>query len=647
MLTELRVRDLAVIADVTLPLTSGLNVLTGETGAGKSMLVDALSLLLGERASTDIVRPGARRAVVEAAFDVAGSAGITAVADDLGVDVEEDRLIVRREINVEGRNRAWVNGSPTTVAALATLGRMMVDLHGQHEAQSLLRPAAQRDILDAFGEAGDERARVEAAFDAAARLREEERDLVARRDDVLKRADYLRHVVQEIEQAKPRPGEDEALSVEGKRLANVEELTRLAERLMELLEGAEEGAALQTLGQASKTLMQLERVDDSVERWRELLEAASANLEELALALREYAADIDVDPERLQEVERRRDLLYRLTQKYGSTIDAVLATGDEARQELDLLDTAHLDLDQLSERRAAAEVELQAATDALTAKRRKAAGRLAKAVEALLAQREVRSGGGAGVTRHCGRGRRGDLHGAAQPRSGRPPHRSGGKRRRALTPDAGAQGRARRPRRGAQPGVRRGGPGHRGRGGPSGRRGPSKGGRLAAGACNHPPAADRRCSWATTACRRSPACWETPATGWWYSTHRSCSERLGWRQRAKRRERAGTPANCFRLSSSWQGPTSANCSWLAFPGFPASLANGLPPCASHTPWCAALTFAPAGPCHLLSPFATSLQWAPRPPAPSRAAWGYCWSGVAGCSGSGRSLSPNSRQYSRR
>ncbi len=384
MLTELRVRDLAVIADVTLPLTSGLNVLTGETGAGKSMLVDALSLLLGERASTDIVRPGARRAVVEAAFDVAGSAGITAVADDLGVDVEEDRLIVRREINVEGRNRAWVNGSPTTVAALATLGRMMVDLHGQHEAQSLLRPAAQRDILDAFGEAGDERARVEAAFDAAARLREEERDLVARRDDVLKRADYLRHVVQEIEQAKPRPGEDEALSVEGKRLANVEELTRLAERLMELLEGAEEGAALQTLGQASKTLMQLERVDDSVERWRELLEAASANLEELALALREYAADIDVDPERLQEVERRRDLLYRLTQKYGSTIDAVLATGDEARQELDLLDTAHLDLDQLSERRAAAEVELQAATDALTAKRRKAAGRLAKAVEALL-----------------------------------------------------------------------------------------------------------------------------------------------------------------------------------------------------------------------------------------------------------------------
>jgi DNA repair protein RecN (Recombination protein N) len=384
VLTELRVRDLAVIADVTLPLTPGLNVLTGETGAGKSMLVDALSLLLGERASTDIVRPGAKRAVVEAAFDVASNRRIAAVADELGLDLEDERLIVRREINVEGRNRAWVNGSPTTVAALATLGRIIVDLHGQHEAQSLLRPAAQRDMLDAFGESLDERARVEAGFAAATRLREEERGLIARRDDVMKRADYLRHVVREIDDAKPKPGEDEALALESKRLANVEELTRLAQRLIELLEGADEGAAVEALGQASRTLAQLERLDDSVAKWREMLDAATANLEELVLALREYASDIDVDPDRLREVERRRDLLYRLTQKYGSTVEAVLATGDEARQELDLLDTAHLDLDRLSERRAAAEVELQQATAALTARRRKAAARLATAVEELL-----------------------------------------------------------------------------------------------------------------------------------------------------------------------------------------------------------------------------------------------------------------------
>ncbi len=384
MLTELRVRDLAVIADVTLPLRSSLNVLTGETGAGKSMLIDALALLLGERASTEVVRPGATRAVVEAAFEVGDVPGFASVADELGVELEDDRFIVRREINTEGRNRAWANGSPTTVSALAALGRMLVDLHGQHEAQSLLKAAAQRDMLDAFGDAERERGRVATGFESAARLRQEEAELVARRDDVQRRADYLRHVVQEIEAAKPRPGEDEATAIEAKRLGNVEELTRLAERLVQLLESGEEGAALEALGGASKTLAQLERIDASVAKWRELVDAAYANVEELALEIREYAADIDSDPARLAEVERRRDVLYRLTQKYGPGIADVLRAHDEAKQELDLLDTADLDLQALSERRAAAERELEDAAKALSAKRAKAAARLAGTVEELL-----------------------------------------------------------------------------------------------------------------------------------------------------------------------------------------------------------------------------------------------------------------------
>ena len=384
MLTELRVRDLAVIADVTLPLQPGLNVLTGETGAGKSMLIDALALLLGERASTDIVRPGATRAVVEAAFEVGAVPGFATVADELGVELEDDRFIVRREINAEGRNRAWANGSPTTVSALAALGRMLVDLHGQHEAQSLLKAAAQRDMLDAFGDAERERGRVAASFETAAGLRQEEAELVARRDDVQRRADYLRHVVQEIEAAKPRPGEDEAMAIEAKRLGNVEELTRLAERLVQQLESGEEGAALEALGGASKTLAQLERIDASVAQWRELVDAAYANAEQLALEIRQYAVDIDTDPDRLAQVERRRDVLYRLTQKYGPGIADVLRTHDEARRELDLLDTADLDLRALSERRAAAERELDEAASTLSGKRGKAAARLAKAVAQLL-----------------------------------------------------------------------------------------------------------------------------------------------------------------------------------------------------------------------------------------------------------------------
>ena len=386
MLTELRVRDLAVIADVTLPLGSGLNVLTGETGAGKSMLVDALSLLLGERASADLVRPGAQRAVVEAAFDVARHperAAIAALADELGIDLEDDRLVVRREINAQGRNRAWAGGSPTTVAALAALGQLLVDLHGQHETQSLLRQGTQRDILDAFGDAAPERARVAGAFAEAAALREQEAELVARRDDVRKRADYLQHVVREIEAAAPRVGEDERLDVEAKRLSHVEDLTRLAEQLAELLDGDDAGART-TLGGALRVLTQLGKIDPSVSAWRELLETAETNVAELARAVREYAAGIDLDPERLDQVERRRDTLFRLSQKYGPAVSDVLRTGEEARQELDLLDTAAFDLSKIAERREAADAALRDAAGALTAKRAKAAAKLAKAVERLL-----------------------------------------------------------------------------------------------------------------------------------------------------------------------------------------------------------------------------------------------------------------------
>jgi len=382
VLTELRVRDLAVIADATLKLEPGLNVLTGETGAGKSMLVDALSLLLGERATGDLVRPGAERAVIEAAFE-ARDGGLAAVAAEGGIDVEDGRLVVRREIRVDGPNRAWANGSPSTVATLAALGRALVDLHGQHEAQSLLRPAMQRSLLDGFAGAAREREAMRSTFAAAAAAGEAEAALAARRAEVQRRADYLRHVVQEIGATAPRPGEDDALSAEAKRLGAGEELVRLAEQLADLLD-ADEGGAVSRLGAADRALAQLERLDPSVGRWRELLDGAYAQADELARAVRAYAGDLDLDPARLETVECRRDLLFRLTQKYGPGLADVLNTADQARRELDLLDTADLDLAQLKERREAAERDLAAAADALSAKRRKAAGKLAREVSRLL-----------------------------------------------------------------------------------------------------------------------------------------------------------------------------------------------------------------------------------------------------------------------
>lgn len=384
MLTELRVRNLATIADVTLQLGSGLNVLTGETGAGKSMLVDALSLLLGERATSGSVRPGAAKAVVEGAFEGIDSATRRRI-EELGLDVEDARLVVRREVSGEGRSRAWVNGSPTTAGVLTELGGFLVDLHGQHETQSLLHAEAQRDILDAFAHAEAERDAVEQAHALAAALRQDEASLASRRDEVRRRADYLRHVVNEINQARLKPGEDEALQLEARRLSQAGTLVEQAQRIVDALEG-DAGNALAALALANRALSALEKVDPAPSEWRELLDGAYANLSELARVATEYAASVQEDPERLGEVERRRDLLFKLTGKYGVSLEAVLATRDEAAAELDLLDTADTDLRSLATRRLAAEAALAQTADALSALRRAASERLVRGVNRLLPQ---------------------------------------------------------------------------------------------------------------------------------------------------------------------------------------------------------------------------------------------------------------------
>ena len=377
MLTELRVRDLAVIADVTLPLAPGLNVLTGETGAGKSMLVDALALLLGERASSDVVRPGAQKTVIEGAFDLSARPTVRQSAQGLGVEIEDGLLVVKREISGEGRSRAWVNGSPTTVGVLAQLGALLVDLHGQHETQSLLRIDAQRDMLDAYADAAVERTAVRDAHERLRDLERREEELTSRREDVRRKSDYLRHVVEEIERAAPQNGEVEALEVEAKRLAHADELGRLSRELEQALDTA-------ALSRAAKLVAGLARLDPSAAKWQELLDGAFAHVEELVQAVRGYAAAIESDPRRLGAVEQRRDVLFRLVQKYGPTLPDVLATRDRAKHELESLDTADLDLRNIAEQREQAGSEFSRACAALTAKRTRGAARLADAVNQLL-----------------------------------------------------------------------------------------------------------------------------------------------------------------------------------------------------------------------------------------------------------------------
>jgi len=381
VLTSLRIRDLATIADVTLELGEGLNVLTGETGAGKSMLVDALALLLGDRADRAAVRPGAAKAVVEGELSALPKSALTGLAQS-GLDAD-DHLVIRREVTAEGRSRAWINGSPTTVGVLATLGATLVDLHGQHQTLQLLEPVEQRALLDAFGDALPAADAVAAAWRDLGVLRADRDALVARRDEAQRRADWLRHVVDEVDAARLKPGEDETLDRDINRLAQAGTLGDEARRLAEALDG-DEASARTAVAAAERALNALERHDPDVGSWRELLDGAYAQLDELARLANQYAETIADEPARLAELERRRDLLFTLKRKHGPELAEVIATRDRARAELDLVDSAAFDLRALEARLDAATAALVGLGATLTARREAAASRLARDVTKLL-----------------------------------------------------------------------------------------------------------------------------------------------------------------------------------------------------------------------------------------------------------------------
>ena len=380
-LVTLRVRDLATIADVTLELGPGLNVLTGETGAGKSMLVDALALLLGDRADRAAIRPGAAKAVVEGVIEAMPDATRTRL-DESGIDVEE-ALIIRREVTAEGRSRAWINGSPATIGVLASIGETLVDLHGQHQTIQLLDVAMQRRLLDSFGHAEAAARAVVTADNELVTLRRQQQELTGRRDAAQRRADWLRHVVKEIDAARIRLGEEEDLDREATRLGHAGTLSEQTGRLLEAVDDDESGAR-SALGRAERALNPLERLDPDTAAWRELLDAAYALLDELSRRASEYLGALAEDPGRLADLERRRDLLHELRRKHGATLADVLTVRHGAQAELDLLDTADLDLRGIAARIGGAEQGLVAVAGELTARRNAAAARLSREVTRLL-----------------------------------------------------------------------------------------------------------------------------------------------------------------------------------------------------------------------------------------------------------------------
>jgi DNA repair protein RecN (Recombination protein N) len=383
MLVELRIRNVAVIDTVALPLAAGLNVLTGETGAGKSLIVGALGMLLGERAATDRVRSGADKATVEGVFEPGSMPALRAMLDERGIDADEETLVLKREIGSNGRSRAWINGSPVTAAVLAEVGARLVSVLGQHDSRQLVDPEHQRDVLDAFTGAIEVRARVADAFAQLAALRVRERELEVRRQDAAKRADYLRFVAREIDEANPVVGEDETLDGEIRRLSHAEELQALAAQAATAISG-DERAALTRLASVRRALVSLERIDPDTGRWQVGFDAAVYALDELVRELETYAESIEADPSRLRTLERRRDQLLSLMRKHGPTLQQVVDTGAQARAELELVDGGTLDLAAIADARAAAEGALVEAAAELTRRRQSGAQQLARAVTQLL-----------------------------------------------------------------------------------------------------------------------------------------------------------------------------------------------------------------------------------------------------------------------
>src|SRR2546421_8592392 len=325
MLTTLRIKNLALVADLTLELQPGLNIITGETGAGKSILIGALNLILGERADRTLIRSGSESCSVEALFDTAQvHFPLKEFLESNGLEpCEENQLVLKRSFSAAGTNRQFINGSPTTLNILGALGEWLVDIHGPHDHQSLLHPAKQLDILDAFGnlrparEAFAELARRHSALEA------EKCALIVDEKTYAQQLDLLRFQVHEITAAQLGLDEETQIEQEHHRASNAAKLLELAQTGLRLL-SEDDQSLLTQAGALGRTLQELQRIDAGAGSLTAMQEQAVNGLRELQSDLSHYVERLETDPERLRELEERLNLIHSLKRKYGPTLAAVI-----------------------------------------------------------------------------------------------------------------------------------------------------------------------------------------------------------------------------------------------------------------------------------------------------------------------------------
>ncbi len=375
----MRIRNVAVIDRLEVDFEPGLNLLTGETGAGKSILIDALGLVLGSRASSDLVRSGEDIAVVEAGFETNPMPrSLARRLKEVGVEAD-DEVVIRRELQAEGRGKITVNGVAAARQLLRDIAPYLADIHGQGESSSLLRPEAGLDLLDRFGGTRDDRRGVRDTFREALRLEAEIAKVERRGRERDKRKREIEEALGEIEKAAPRAGEDEDLLAERRLVGHAEKLKTLSEEVFRTLY-EDEDSALTRLSSAWKRVSELASIDP---RWLSYLgdkEALMSPLQDLALHSRDYARSIDVTPGRMDELESRLALLERLKKKYGGSLAEVLALRDRSRQEIFDLEGSEERISELKGLLDAARARYRALAKELSSKRRQAARRLQKLV---------------------------------------------------------------------------------------------------------------------------------------------------------------------------------------------------------------------------------------------------------------------------
>jgi DNA repair protein RecN (Recombination protein N) len=384
VLTELRIRNFAIIEEVALEFSDGFTVLTGETGAGKSILVDAVDLLVGGRASTELIRTGVDEAEVAGVFAITADGPVAALlkTQDL-IGSDEQELILRRILSRSGRHRVYINGRPAPLGLLQSLRGLLVDLHGQHEQQSLFKPSVQEDLLDAFGGLTDLRQQYACAFETMRLL--EKRLAQGRQStaDLQAREDLLRYQVEEIAAAQPRPGEDQSLEHGRLLLSEGRRLAELAQQIYGPLY-SEEPSILDALRSVGSFFKEISAIDKTLTGDRDRVENATAELSDIAHRLREYRDRLEYDPDRLDKIEERLDLLHRLMKKYGGSLDEVARRGETAARELGELETLEADLAGLATQLDQARGTAQKQAESLSQKRAKAASDLEKRLEAEL-----------------------------------------------------------------------------------------------------------------------------------------------------------------------------------------------------------------------------------------------------------------------